>query len=171
MPGSRKREQQRLHLRQYSEQLKHELSNTPRGEMSFARASEFLRTRRGFEDTAETYRLPRAGRYVKFLRLFGFQIQGSGPGMIVRRPAAASSAEGRGRPAGAVDIAPRAPRRGLPNTTPITFQPDNLHRGGTAAYARYELYRSATNVGGGPQSRRSTPGSQNGFGEGHAMLQ
>ncbi len=147
VPGSRKREQQRQHLRQYSEQLKHELSNTPRGEMSCARVGEFLRTRRGFEDTAETYRLPRAGRYVKFLRLFGFQIQGSGPGMIVRRPAAPSSAEGRGRPAGAVDIAPRAPRRGLPGGTEITFQPDNPHRGGTAVYTRYAAYRSATTVG------------------------
>ena len=136
------------HLRRFAEALKQELSNTPRGEMSFARASTFLRTRRGFEDTAETYRLPRAGRYVKFLRLFGFQIQGSGPGMVVRRPAGASASAGsRGRPAGSVDLAPRVPRRALPAATPVTFQPDNPHRGGTAAYARYELYKTAQSVG------------------------
>ncbi len=113
--------------------------------MSFARASTFLRTRSGFEDTAETYRLPRAGRYVKFLRLFGFQIQGHGPGMVVQRPASAGGSQGR--PAGSVDLAPRAPRRGLPAATPITFQPDNPHRGGTAAYARYDLYKGAQSVG------------------------
>ena len=58
VPGSRKREQQRLHLRQYSEQLKHELSNTPRGEMSFARgpaeASRTQRRRTDFPERGDT---------------------------------------------------------------------------------------------------------------------
>ena len=117
--------------------------------MSFNRACEFLRTRPGFADTSDVYKLPRQGRYVKFLRLFAFELSGSGPGMTVRRPAGRGGADGgaRGRPAGAVDIAPRVPRRGLPNATAITFQPDNPHRGGSAAFTRYELYRSATSVG------------------------
>ena len=119
--------------------------------MTFSRACEFLRTRRGFLDTCDVYRLPKQGRYVKFLRLFGFEMAGSGPGMTVRRPqargAAASSGASRGRPAGAVDVALRVPRRGLPAATPILFQPDNPHRGGTAAYTRYDLYKNAQSVG------------------------
>ncbi len=65
--------------------------------------------------------------------------------MVVRRPTSAGGSQGR--PAGSVDLAPRAPRRGLPAATPITFQPDNPHRGGTAAYARYDLYKGAQSVG------------------------
>ena len=119
--------------------------------MTFSRASEFLRTRRGFLDTCDVYRLPKQGRFVKFLRLFGFEVAGSGPGMTVRRPpargAAASSGANQGRPAGSVDLAPRAPRRGLPADTPITFQAANPHRVGSAWWRRYEDYKIANTVG------------------------
>ena len=149
MPGSGKRKDQLQHLKPFSEALKVELANTPGGEMSFARVTRFLQARPGFTDTADVYRLPKAGRYVKFLRLFGFEIQGSGPGMVVRRaPGAASSSSGaRGRPEGAVDIAPRVPRRALPAGTVLLWTPDNPYRAGTAARARYELYKAATTVG------------------------
>ena len=83
--------------------------------MTFARVCAFVRTQPGFVDTADVYRLAKASRYVKFLRLFGYEIQGSGPGMIVKRLSTASSS--RGRPEGSIDIAPRAPRRGLPGNT------------------------------------------------------
>ncbi len=116
--------------------------------MSFARASAFLRSQPGFSDTADLYRLPKAGRYVRFLRLFGFDVSGSGPAMTVRRAATAGpSGARRGRPEGAVDIAPRAPRRGLPAATALLWTPDNPYRGGTAAHARFELYRTAASVG------------------------
>ena len=91
MPGSAKRQAQLTNLRPFSEKLKAELYNTPGGEMTFARASQFLRTQPGFSDTADAYRLPTAGRFVRFLRLFGFEIRGSGPGMTVGRPAGAAS--------------------------------------------------------------------------------
>jgi len=173
IPGSRKRELQKEHLRRYAESLKAELANTPRGEMSFNRACEFLRTRPGFADTSDVYKLPKEGRYVKFLRLFAFEMSGSGPGMTVRRPAgrgAADGAGGRGRPAGAVDIAPRVPRRGLPNATAITFQPDNPHRGGTAAYTRYDLYKSAQTVGEAREQGATPQDLKGGLQRGHAML-
>ena len=117
--------------------------------MTLARVTRFLQARDGFLNTADVYRLPTQGRYVKFLRLFGFEIRGSGPGMIVRRPpsAASSSAGQRGRPAGAVDIAPRAPRRVMAATQELLWQPDNPYRIGTASYARYEAYKASETVG------------------------
>ena len=113
--------------------------------MTLARVQRFLRARPQFEDNAELYRLPKAGRFVKFLRLFGFQIAGSGPAITVTAPRVATG--GGGRPAGAVDLAPRMPGRELPAATAITWQPDNPHRGGTAAYTRYELYKGASTIG------------------------
>ena len=145
IPGSQKRAQQLKFLKPFAEKLKQKLSEQPTGEMSFAGATRYLKAQPSFDDTAELYRLPAAGRIIKFMRLFGFEIKGAGPGMAVRRPVGAAG--GGGRPAGAVDLAPRAPRRGLPNNTAITFQPDNAYRGGSAAYARYELYKSASTVG------------------------
>ena len=133
-------------MKPFAEKLKQKLSEQPTGEMSFAGATRFLKKLANFDDTAELYRLPTAGRIIKFMRLFAFEIKGSGPGMSVRRPAAAAGAAG-GRPAGSVDIAPRMPRRELPAATPITWQPDVPYRGGTAAYARYELYKGAGTVG------------------------
>ena len=117
--------------------------------MGFARATRFLQARPGFSDTADVYRLPKAGRFVKFLRLFGFELRGSGPGMTVRRPAgtASSSAGPRGRPEGAVDVAPRVPRRVMAASTALLWTPENPYRGGTAAHARYQVYRSASTVG------------------------
>ena len=99
-----------------------------------------------FEDTAELVRLPKAGRFVKFLRLFGFQIAGSGPAITVTAPRGVAGGGG-GRPTGAVDLAPRMPRRGLSVGTAITWQPDNPYRGGSASYARYDLYKGASTVG------------------------
>ena len=146
LPGSGKRAQQLQGLRRYSEQLKQELSTTPRGVMTLARVQQFLRTRPQFEDNAELYRLPKAGRFVKFLRLFGYTLAGTGPSITVTAPGAAAGGAG-GRPAGSVDIAPRMPRRAMPAATAITWQPDNPYRGGSASYARYELYRAASTIG------------------------
>ena len=118
--------------------------------MTLARVTRFLQARPGFLDTADVYRLPVAGRYVRFLRLFGFEIRGNGPGMTVRRPpsAASSSAGGqRGRPAGAVDIAPRVPRRVMAASQELLWQPDNPYRIGTDRYTRYELYKNSETVG------------------------
>jgi len=103
----------------------------------------FLKTLAAFDDTADVYRLPKAGRYVKFLRLFSFRIDGSGVTMTVKAPAIAAP-----RPAVArgPDIAPRAVRQGMPGTQAIAFGP-NMKRGGTAAYRRYEAYKGATTIG------------------------
>ena len=113
--------------------------------MSFARVSAFLKNIPGFIHTADVYRLPKASRYVKFLKLFGYEIQGSGPGMIVKRPSTASSS--RGRPEGSIDIAERTPRATYPAAQKINLTPNNPHRLGTGAYNRYEAYKSATNIG------------------------
>ena len=128
IPGSGRREQQVRALRKYSEQLKQEMATT-QGSMTLVRVRMFLNSRPQFNDTAELYRLPKAGRFIKFLRLFGYTITGSGPGMTVRAPRAPPVAGG-GRPAGSVDLAPRMPRRGLAAGTAITWQPDNPYRGG-----------------------------------------
>ena len=87
IPGSGRREQQVKALKKYSEALKQEMSTT-QGSMTLVRVRMFLKSRPQFEDTAELVRLPKAGRYIKFLRLFGYQITGSGPGMTVRAPRA-----------------------------------------------------------------------------------
>ena len=168
VPGSGKRAQQLQGLRRYSEQLRQELSTTPQGVMTLARVQQFLRTRPQFEDNAELYRLPKAGRFVKFLRLFGYQLAGSGPAITVTAPRAAAG--GGGRPAGAVDLLPRMPRRELPAATPITWQPDVPYRGGSASYARYELYRGASTIG---EARRlgATPQDiKAGLSKGYAQL-
>ena len=72
--------------------------------------------------------------------------------MTVRKPAGAassSSASGapRGRPVGVVDVAPRVARRVMAADTALLWTPDNPYRGGTAARARYDLYKAATSVG------------------------
>ena len=146
IPGSGKRAQQLKFLKPFAEKLKQKLNEQLTGEMSFAGATRFLKKLANFDDTAELYRLPTAGRIIKFMRLFAFEIKGSGPGMSVRRPATAAGAAG-GRPAGSVDIAPRAPRRGLPAGTAITWQPDNPYRGGTSSFTRFELYKGASTIG------------------------
>ena len=147
VPGSKKRKEQIENLKQYSDKLRQELFQNG-GEMSFAKVSAFLRNNPGFIETADVYRLAKSSRYVKFLRLFGYEIQGSGPGMIVKRPSNISNSSSRGRPEGSIDIAPRAPRRGLPGTQEIRLTPDNPHRLGSASYNRYELYKNEITIGG-----------------------
>jgi len=166
-PASGRREQQLRGMRQFSEQLKRELAQTPQNQMTFARATQFLRTRPSFEDTAEAYRLPRAARYVKFFRLFGFRLEGSGPAMTVRGPAAAV---GQAPAARAIQLAPRASRRDLPGSQGIIFQPDNPKRGGSAAYARWALYRSATSVGEARRLGMSPQDLREALRQGHAQL-
>jgi hypothetical protein len=116
--------------------------------MTFARASAFLRSQPAFVDTADNYRLPKASRYIKFLRLFGFEITGSGPGMLVGRPSSSSGSSNRGgRPEGSIDIAQRVPRKHLPDSLGIILTPDNPYKIGTAAFDRYEKYKSAVTIG------------------------
>ena len=155
-------------LKKYSEALKQEMSTT-QGSMTLVRVRMFLKSRPQFEDTAELYRLPKAGRYIKFLRLFGYAITGSGPGMTVRAPRAPPVAGG-GRPAGAVDLAPRMPRRALSAATPITWQPDNPYRGGSASRARYELYKGAGTVGEARALGATPQDLKNGISKGFAQL-
>ena len=157
VPGSGRRQEQIQNLRPFADALKSQLSNTPGSEMTLASVTRFLQGRPGFLNTADVYRLPVQGRYVRFLRLFGFELRGSGPGLTVRKPpsaasAAAGSASGqRGRPAGAADIAPRVPRRVMAATQELLWTPDNPYRAGSASHARYELYKGAETVG---ESRR-----------------
>ena len=173
-PGSQRREEQKTALRQYSESLKQQLLISAGNEMTLASVTRFLNGQAGFQDTAEAQRLAKAGRIVKFLRLFGFEIRGSGPAMTVRKPPAAPSrATGAplGRPLGAQDLAPRVPPRGLPASQAIVFQPDNPFRGGSAAFGRYEAYKGAATVG---EARRlgATPQDfQVAFNRGLAVLQ
>ena len=143
IPGSKKRKDQIDNLKQYSDKLRQELFQND-GQMSFARVSTFLRTQPSFVDTADVYKLPKASRYIKFLRLFGYEISGSGPGMVVKRPSNTSAIQGR--PAGSLDLTPRAPRRGLPGNLGIILTPENPHRMGTGAFTRYEQYKSKTNI-------------------------
>ena len=150
VPGSGRRQEQITNLRPYADALKTEIFNSPNQEMTLARVTRFLQARDGFLNTADVYRLPTQGRYVRFLKLFGFEIRGSGPSMTVRRPpsaAASSSAGQRGRPAGSVDIAPRVPRRVMAANQELLWQPDNPYRIGTASYARYEAYKASETVG------------------------
>ena len=150
VPGSGRRQEQITNLRPYADALKTEIFNSPNQEMTLARVTRFLQARPGFLNTADVYRLPVAGRYVRFLRLFGFEIRGSGPSMTVRRPpsaAASSSAGQRGRPEGSVDIAPRVPRRVMAANQELLWQPDNPYRIGSASYARYEAYKASESVG------------------------
>ena len=167
LPGSRRTDEQRQALRQYSDALKARLG--AEGQMTLASVSRFLQSQEGFADTADVYRLPKQGRVVKFLRLFGFELTGTGPGIIVRKPSRATG-EARGRPAGATDLVPRIPRRGLPAAQSITFQPDNPFRAGSARHNRYEAYKGAGTVG---EARRlgATPQDfQAAFNEGYAVL-
>jgi len=46
-----------------------------------------------------------------------------------------------------VDTVPRAPRNAMSAATSIAFTPDNLFRGGSAAYTRYSRYKGAITVG------------------------
>ena len=139
-PNSGRREEQKRGLNPYAQQLKEAMAQATWG---FSRTMRFLKAMEAFDDTADVYRLPRAGRYVKFLRLFGFKIEGSGATMTVNAPpVAARPAGGRRGP----DIAPRVARQGMPGTQAIAFGP-NMKRGGTAAYARYEAYKGAATIG------------------------
>ena len=172
-PASGRREQQLRGLRQYSEQLKNELSQAPNAEMTLTRVQMFLRSRPQFEATADVYRLPKAGRFVKFLRLFGYRIQGSGPAMTVKAPAAAT---GQLRPAAravqlGAPLAPRAQRRDLPGSQEILFQADNPKRGGSASFTRWGLYRSATTVGEARRLGMTPQDLREALRQGHAQLQ
>ena len=86
------------------------------------------------------------------------------------RAAAASSSAGRGRPSGAVDILPRAPRNAMPAATALRFQPDNPFRGGSAAYTRYELYKGAISVGGAGTAGMTPQDLQTAISRGFARL-
>ena len=109
---------------------------------SFERTQRYIKNLAAFKDTADVYRVPKAGRFVKFLWLFSIWIEGSGPTMTVRAPAAAPRAPAVRR---GPDLAPRAPRQGIPGTQAIAFGP-NMKRPLTAAFARYERYRCASTV-------------------------
>jgi transposase InsO family protein len=138
-PNSGRREAQKRALGGYAQQLKDAMAQTA---WSFPRTMRFIKGLAAFDDTAEVYRLPKAGRYIKFLRLFSFRIEGSGVTMQVRAPPTAPrvAAVRRGP-----DIEARAPRRGMAGSQRIRFG-ENKKRFGTAAFARYERYKSATTV-------------------------
>ena len=142
VPGSGKRAAQVEGLRPYSEQLRNELSKTARGEMSFTRARQFLKTRGNWEDSATRYRLPKEGRFIKFLRLFRFRISGRADSMVVKAPAARTAAPAAPRE---VELAPRQPRNDMAGSQGILFGP-NLKRGGTQTYERYERYKNANSI-------------------------
>ena len=137
-PNSGRREAQKRALGGYAQQLKDAMAQTA---WSFPRTMRFIKNLPAFDDTAEAYRLPRAGRYVKFLRLFAFRIEGSGVTMQVRAPPTAPRVVAPRGP----DIEARAPRRGMAGGQAIAFGP-NMKRPMTAAFARYERYKSATSV-------------------------
>ena len=167
LPGSGRKEEQRTQLRRYSEMLKQELSGTPTGEMTLTRVREFLKSRPGFEDNAAMVRLPKEGRFVSFLRLYGYRLSGQGPTLTVKAPAAVV------RPAVAArapDPADRAQRRDMPGTQGIVFQPDNPKRGATAAYARYELYKNSTTIGAARLAGMSPMDLRDAIRRGHAQL-
>ena len=166
-PGSGRREEQRQALRRYSEMLKQELLNAPRGEMTLTRVQQFLRSRPGFEDAAELARLPRSGRFVKLLRLYGYRLSGEGVGITVRAPATVA------RPAAVaprIDPAARAPRRDMPGAQGILFQSDNPKRGGTATYARYDRYKDATTVAQARAAGMTPLDLRDALARGHARL-
>ena len=138
--------------------------------MTLARARAFLQSRPGFSDTATVYKLSKKTRTVSFLRLFGFEIHGSGPGLTIRRPVAPESdGPGRGRPQGVIDM-PRRPRRVMPSATTLLWEADNPYRGGTKAHDRFSLYRGATTVGESRALGASPLDIQKGIDTGHAQL-
>ena len=136
--------------------------------MTLTRVQMFLRSRPQFEATADVYRLPKAGRFVKFLRLFGYRIEGSGPAMVVKAP---MSAPGQRPTERAVQLAPRAQRRDLPGSQEILFQAGNPKRGGSASFTRWALYRSATTVGEARRLGMTPQDLRDAIRPGHAQLQ
>ena len=167
-PASGKREQQLQGLRRFSEALKQELSRTVQGEMTLTRVQMFLKSRPQWDDFATLYKIPRAGREMAFLRVFKFQVSGRGAAITVRAPAGAPAGQ---RPAArAVQLAPRVPRRDLPGTQAILFQADNPKRGGSAAYTRWAVYRSATTVAEARRLGMTPQDLREALRQGHAQL-
>jgi hypothetical protein len=168
-PGGGKRARQREMLQDFATNL---AAMIPTTGLTLAMAGRILRSQRGFEDTADTYSLPRVGRYVSFLKLYPrlFKIVGSGPGLKVfpadpPEPAApqpvqvgggasssaAPPAAPRERAERALEMDPRAPYRRYPPDQRIRYSAVNPARVGTARRARFDIYKDANTIG---QARR-----------------
>ena len=96
--------------------------------------------------------------------------------MTVRKPAGAassSSAPGapRGRPVGVADVAPRVARRVMAADTALLRTPDNPYRIGSAARARYELYKAATTIGAARTLGATPTDLKSGIEKAYAQLQ
>ena len=105
---------------------------------------------------------------MKFFRLYGFRLEGSGPAMVVKPPAVAA---GQRPAARAVELAPRAQRRDLPGTQAILFQPDNPKRGTSQAFIRYEVYKRATTLAEARRLGMNPQDLREAIRQGHAQLQ
>ena len=151
-PGQGKRALQRQMLQDYAKDVKALLTSEG---VTLASITRFLQNRPGFLDAAEAYNVPRAGRFVNFLKLYPqfFRIAGSGSGIKVLP---ATNPEPRAEAAsGSRDVPSLGPRiarsQSIPNDQIVDFASQNPHRPGTEAFRRYEIYAESSTIG---QARR-----------------
>ena len=154
-PGGGRRAMQREMLQDFARNLKDMVTSSG---LTLARVTQILRGMRGFIDTADVYGPAKAGRIVSFLKLYPnlFEIRGSGPSIQVFEKASVprpvvqvGGASGSSGPRAerAIEVDRRAPYRRIPNEQRLRYKADNPKRAGTAAYRRYEAYKSATDAG------------------------
>ena len=97
-PNAARRGQQKEALKGYADEIKEKIRGAKDQQLSFARVVQFLKDKPGINDSMDVQTIPKVGRWVKFLRLFQFDIQGVGPAMVVKlpksRPSGASSSSG-----------------------------------------------------------------------------
>ena len=151
-PGQGKRALQRQMLQDYAKDVRSMLTSEG---VTLASITKFLQNRPGFLDTAEAYGVPRAGRFVNFLKLYPqfFRIAGSGSAIKVfpaTSPEREEAASGS-RDVPAVGMPRIARSQNIPNDQIVDFANQNPHRPNTDAFRRYEIYSSASSVG---QARR-----------------
>ena len=150
-PGQGKRALQRQMLQDYAKDLKGFLK--PEG-VSLAAVTRFLSARPNFLETAEAYGVPRAGRFVNFLKLYSnlFRIEGSGSGIKVfpatsPEPRVEEPSGSRDVPSFRMPVVDRQPFRFIPNNQIVDFAAENPARPGTERHRRYERYSSASSMG------------------------
>ena len=156
-PGQGKRAEQREQMEDFAGSLKKVLPETG---MSIVAAANFLRSLDNFDETAETYKLPRQGRIVKFLRLYPklFDLVGAGTSLrvipkkkeeVAPRAEASSSSDGRRQRIlpRMPEIEPRAEPQRYPNYIKIEFVGKNPTKRAGPRRERFEKYKTAKTKG------------------------
>ena len=118
-PNAARRGVQKEALKGYADEIKEKIRGAKDHQLSFARVVQFLKDKPGIDDTMDVQRIPMVGRWVKFLRLFQFEIQGVGPAMVVKLPKPrAPGASSSGASSSTAAEAPQEPPAAAPATAP-----------------------------------------------------